>query len=193
MISYAVIDTAPTAYPVSVDEIKTHAIIEHFDDDYLIENYLKAAITELDPPNGYLGRAMMEQTVIAYLKDFPGDRILLPFPPLISVTSVKYQNKDGVEQIIDSSEYEVITGAEPGYIAMADGKTWPTDLDEIECPIWITFKAGYTSGVPEGIRLYIMLMVSEMYRQRELSTMAQVKPHWHSMIEKYRFHFAGWE
>jgi len=204
MISYVTIDTAPTAYPVSVAEIKAHAIIEHTADDTLIDMYLKAAISDLDPPHGILGRAMMEQTLIAYLPGFDDDRIYLPFPPLVSVTSVKYQDSDGVEQTVDSSTYEVITGAEPGYIAILDGEDWPTDEDDIEHPVWIKYKAGYPSVVvgltttimvPQGIRFYIMLLVAEMYRQRELSTVMATKnnPLWMNLIEKYRFRFTGWE
>lgn len=199
MISYAVVNTAPAGYPVSVAEIKTHAIISHAGDDTLIEQYLKAAINELDPPFGYLGRAMREQTIIAYLKKFPGDRIYLPYPPLISVTSIKYLDSDGAEQTVDSSEYEVVTGHEPGYVVLADGETWTTDLDEVEHPIYIEYQAGYedaagpTSTVPDAINLYLMMIVSEMYRQRELSTMIAVKSHWNNFIDKYRFRFTWWD
>ena len=197
MISYVEIDTAPANYPVSVAEIKSHAVIEHAGDDTIVENYLQAAITELDPPHGYLGRAMMEQTLIAYLKKFPGNRIQLPFPPLVSVTSVKYQDNDGVEQTISSAEYEVVSGptVDPGYIVLADGYSWPTDLDEIEHPIWIEYKAGYANvaAVPEGIRLYIMMLVAEMYRQRELTTVSRLAEHWRGFIDKYRFRFTEWE
>src|SRR6056297_429408 len=204
MISHVTIKTAPTGYPVSVEDIKEHAIIEHDNDDWLLNSYLRAAIAELDPPHGILGRAMMEQTLIAYLPGFDSDRIYLPYPPLISVTSVKYQDSDGNEQTVDPSTYEVITGAEPGYVAILDGEDWPTDEDDISMPVWIEYKAGYPSvtvgetttiTVPEGIRFYIMLLVAEMYRQRELSTMIATKnnPLWMNLIEKYRFRFEGWE
>ena len=194
MISHVTIETAPTGYPVSVEDIKEHAIIEHDNDDWLLNSYLRAAIADLDPPYGILGRAMMEQTLIAYLTGFDSDRIYLPYPPLVSVTSVKYQDSDGNEQTVDSSTYEVITGSEPGYVAILDGENWPTDEDDISTPVLIEYKAGYTS-VPEGIKFYIMLLVAEMYRQREMSTVMATKnnPLWMNMIEKYRFRFAGWE
>lgn len=197
MISHATITVSPTGYPVSVTEITTHAIIEHALDDTLIETYLKAAIAELDPPNGYLGRAMMEQTVVAYLERFPGIVIQLPFPPLISVTSLKYQDDDGNEQTFSSSKYEVITGVEPGQIALLDDYDWPDDLDDIQYPIWIEYQAGYAlSGgeitVPEGIRLYLKMLVAEMYAHRQLTGMEKLKPVWKNMIEKYRHRFPGW-
>jgi len=114
--------------------------------------YLKAAIAELDPPHGILGRAMMEQTLIAYLTGFgfDSDRIYLPYPPLVSVTSVKYQDSNGTAHTVDSSTYEVITGAEPGYISILDGEDWPTDEDDISTPVWIEYKAGYTSVPGHG-------------------------------------------
>ena len=197
MISYAEITTAPTETPVSIGDLKSHAIIDHTGDDILLLNYRDAVIAELDPPHGILGRAMMTQTVKAYLKEFPGDSIELPFPPLVSVTSVKYKDSDDAEQTVDSSTYEVTTGSEPGYITILDGQSWPTSLSEVEHPIWIEYVAGYSTAklVPAGIKHYIMMMVAEMYRERELSTMAQTKPNvmWRNMIERYRFHFSGWD
>jgi uncharacterized phiE125 gp8 family phage protein len=172
-------------------------VIEHASDDTLIESYLKAAISSLDPQHGILGRAMITQTLIAYMRKFDGDTIDLPYPPLISVSSVKYQDDDGVEQTVDASTYEVITSSEPGKIALLDGEDWPTDLDEIEFPIWITYITGYAAAanVPEGIKLYIKMLVAEMYRQREISTLIATKNNqlWMNFIDRYRFRFSGWE
>ena len=203
MISHVTIETPPAAYPVSVAELKAHAIIEHTADDALIERYLQAVIADLDPPYGYLGRAIMEQTLIAYMAGFDETAIALPYPPLVSVTSVKYQDKDGATITIPATDYEVITGTEPGYIHLLSGSSWPTDTADTAYPIWITYKAGYPSVtvgatttvmVPHGIRQYICMAVAEMYRQRELSTMIQLQTHqmWQHLIERYRFRFAGW-
>ena len=194
---YVEITTAPAAYPVSVFELRDHLIIDHSDDDFLLERYLRAAISELDPPHGILGRAMIDQTLKVHLKEFT-TRIYLPYPPLDSVTSVKYYDSDGVEQTVNSNNYEVITHQEPGYIVIKDGESWPTGIDDIEYPINIIFKAGYgatASDVPEGIRFFIMLNVAEMYKERELTQNMAVKRnvHWFNLIEKYRFRFSGRE
>jgi len=194
MISYVKIDTPPSDYPVSIENIKAHAVIEHDLDDWLLNSYIGAALSELDPPHGILGRAIMEQSLIAYLPSFDNDRIFLPYPPLKSVTSISYQDTNGSTQVIDESKYIVTVDIEPGRIELLPGESWPTDTSNIVNPIWINYVAGYTD-VPEGIRFYIMLLVAEMYRQRELSTTISTKnnPLWMNLIEKYRFRFAGWE
>lgn len=199
---FVTVTTPPDEYPVSVADLKKHMVIDHASDDDLIESYLQAAIAEIDPPHGILGRAMVEQTLTAYLTGF-SSIIRLPYPPLISVESVKYTDSDGAEQTVDSDTYEVITGSEPGYISLLDGESWPTDLDEIEFPVFIEYKAGYetavdgdtrTITVPHGIQIYIMLLVAEMYKERELTQNLAIKSnlHWFNMIEKYRFRFGGW-
>lgn len=203
---YVEIVTPPAEYPVSVAEVKKAAVIDHTDDDTLVEEYLQAAIADLDPPYGILGRAMVEQTLKLHMSGFNGRTISLPYPPLISVESVKYTDSDGVEQAVSTDEYEVITHQEPGYIALLDGESWPTDLDEIQYPVQITYKAGYetsvtgegedevrTITVPAGIKQYIKLLVAEMYKERELTQNMGIKRnvHWFNLIEKYRFRMGG--
>lgn len=186
-----VVKTAPAALPVDLDQLKEHAVIEHDLHDAMVQRMTAAVVAQLDPPYGWLGRAMIEQTLTAHLKFFPGSEIYLPYPPLQSVTSIKYVDLDGVTQTVDSGSYEVIT-TEPGYVALLDGESWPDDLSEIEYPVFIEYVAGYGESyahVPALIQQYIMVCVTEAYNRRELSDVASINihPEWKNMLASVRF------
>lgn len=188
----------PENYPISLADVKKHLVIEHDEDDDLIETYLKSVIAMLDPPYGFLGRAMVTQTLKYWRETIPAGKIIkIPFPPLQSVTSVKYYDSDEAEQTISSDDYTVVTSHEPGYVELSTNKSWPTSLSERKYPVFIEFIAGYGDccdlyePVPADLRQWILLSVADFYMQREHLNPYQLSHNKFTMniIENHRFYF----
>jgi uncharacterized phiE125 gp8 family phage protein len=154
-----------------------HLRLDTSAEDDLVEIYLQAAVAHVDGPDGFLGRALVDQTWDLYLDEFPESRIEIPLPPLIEVLGVFYQDGDGVEQTFSSASYVVDSASEPARITLGDGVSWPTILDASNA-VRIRFRAGYVTGdspytanVPAAIKAAILLHVGDLYRYRE--TMAE--------------------
>lgn len=143
------------------------------DDKAMISLYRDGVQAHLDGWDGILGRAIVTQTWEMKLRSFPlrtdriyGDvRMLIPLPPLQSVSSITYIDADGVTQTLASSEYTVIVGSNA--VVPAYGKTWPGTRDVPEA-VTVTFVAGYGTAddVPDGIVSAGLLMVGDSYDVR---------------------------
>lgn len=97
-----------------------------------------------------------------------GGDLLLPRPPLQSVTWIHYVDGDGVTQTVPASTYCVDVGDEPGRIWLAYNQSWPSYRVQRE-PITIRFIAGYGAheDVPETIKSAVKLHVGWLYENRE--------------------------
>ena len=168
--------TAPAVEPISLTEAKAHLRINHTDQDTLIELYIKAATAYVDGENGFLGRALVTQTWELVIDEFPTEgEILLPLPPLQSVTSIEYDDGDGLPQTLATSEYTVDTVSEPGWVTFGEGG-WPTTFDGINA-VRIRYVAGYspssdsppdlTANVPASIKAAMLLLIGSMFANRE--------------------------
>lgn len=163
------LDTAPTEEPITRASFKEHARISINDDDEYIDSLIVTVRKQVEQ---ITGRALVTQTWILYLPDWPaGDFIKIPYPPLQSVTSVKYRDSDYTEYTMDSGDYRVLTNVEPGRVALDYGAVWPSEtlIGNSEA-IYIEFVAGYgddRTDVPEDIRHACMMLVSHYYEMRE--------------------------
>ncbi len=130
----------------------------------------------------YLGRALIEQTLVYYLDAFPCEPIELPRPPLVDVSEIRYLDAAGAPQTLDASTYRVTSGREPAAIYLAYGASWPSTLPVLEA-IEIEYVAGYGdqgASVPATIRQAMTLMVGEWLEFREglvVGTIAEPIPH----------------
>lgn len=171
--------TGATAEPVTLEEAKEHCNITHTSDDALISALIQTAT---DHTETYLNRTLMEKSVTAYCDIFPGHDhfpIALPYPPLITVTSIKYYDTDDVQQTWSSTEYVVNTNnPDYGMIYPAQGYSWPTMRNDERDSVEIIYTAGYadTGGndpadkIPVTIKHAIMLLISHLYENREATT-----------------------
>ena len=147
--------TGPTVRPLTVADILPHLKIETDEDDSNLLGMLDAAIAEIDGKNGWLGRAIIQQTWQYSLDSFCKRAIRLPLPPLVSVTSIKYYDTDGTLQTLSSSAYRVLTAPEPGIVEPIYGTEWPATRDMIDA-VQILYVCGYTQGaVPPQIITYL--------------------------------------
>ncbi|MAF43063.1 MAG: hypothetical protein CMI54_02680 [Parcubacteria group bacterium] len=153
----------PAIEPVTLDEMKDFLKVEHTEDDALIFGLIVAARGLAEE---YTHRAFISQTLIFQMDAIPSHGVIdLPKAPLQSVTTFQYVDSDGNTQTWGSSNYRVDTVMEPGRVTAAYDVSWPT-VRAVTGAVTITYVAGYGStrnDIPEGIRLAIMLMVSDLY------------------------------
>ena len=63
---------APSAYPVTLVEVKSHLNISHSDYDAKLDQFIAAAVQNLDGHDGTLDRAICRQSWTMYLPEFSG-------------------------------------------------------------------------------------------------------------------------
>lgn len=167
--------TAPAIEPVALSDLEDHMRLTAGTEDSYISNLIKSArrIIEL-----HSGRRFINQTWELTLPDFPHiDRITLPYPPLVSVTSVKYYETDDTENTFSSDDYYVDTYAEPGAVALNYGETWPSTTLRPTNGVIVRYVCGYGTGVedvPEMYKEAIKLLTAEMYEHREAGIVGRI-------------------
>lgn len=174
---------APTAEPVTRAEAKLYARITNQIEDELIDELIVAARIAIET---WTLRQLVTATWKLFLDAFPsrvlrgGDprhpgirpvqvaAIVLPRPPLASVTSIKYLDVDGNQQTLDTAVYDVDTDSLPGRITLAFGASWPVVRREAKT-IEILYVAGYgaASAVPNNAKVAIKMLVNDAYEHRE--------------------------
>lgn len=155
--------TPPAELAVSLAEAKQNLRIESDDTslDQLITAWLGGVI---DHAEHRMGRAIISQTWRVTLDRFP-DAIELAMPPLVSVTSLKYIDAEGVEQTLDPQDYLIDAVNEPGYVVPAQGRAWPTTADQINA-VSVEFVCGYgadSTSTPKAIKTYILAKLVEQF------------------------------
>lgn len=136
---------------VSLEEAKAHLRVTGAADDNLIGIFLDAAQGKIDGPKGWLGRSLGAQTLELALCEFP-HCIVLPFGPVTSVVSIKYDDADGTEQTLDSDAYRLAGNV----IELASGGSWPAVHDQLNS-VRIRYEAG-TVPVPAEAKSAVLLM-----------------------------------
>ena len=168
------IKTAPTTEPVTLSEVKAHlrlavtpaAAVAYSAED---EWFTLAITTARSAVEQELGRALITQTWYAYFDKWPSGRFMeLSYPPLQSVTAVKYRLEDDTGY--DNTFTDVIADivSEPGRVVLTADDYWPTDTLYPVNPIQVEFICGYgaASTVPSGIRSAILLQLSDLHEER---------------------------
>jgi len=165
-----IVITPPAELPVSLDYAKRQLRISDTDDDELISDLIAAATGAIDGPSGWLGRALITQTLEHQTDEFgtqlgvfpsTDTNIYLPCRPIVSITSVKYDDSSLVEQTISASAYRFV---QPNVLGLASGSSWPTAYAQTGA-VRIRYVAGYgdADDVPAAIRQAIVLAVKDLY------------------------------
>lgn len=161
--------TAPATEPVTVAEARDHLRVDIPDEDLLIGALIVAARKWIEE---YTGRQLVTAEWDWVMDGFCGT-LSVPIPPLQSVVSIKHIDSAGVLQTIDSAEYRVDAVSEPGRIEPQYGKSWPSTYPVMGA-VTVRFLAGYGSTVPEPIRQALLMLVGELYEQRQDSVTSSV-------------------
>lgn len=165
-----VLVTPPAIKPVTLTEVKAALDIGYTAKDDLLNGLIAAATSYLDGWTGILGRCLVEQE---WRQDFGCFYANMPLPlfPVLSISSVKHFDADGVEQTIADSNYSLQANDLGFYVRFIDEFSAPA-LRSDEPAVNITYKAGYanagtspnfTSTVPDAIKQAIFLMIRQWF------------------------------
>ena len=172
--------------PVSLAEVRQHLRLpEEPAEDGLLLALITTARTYCED---YTRRALAEQTLEFYLDRFPGMcPVLLPCPPLQSVTEIGYKDSMGAETILPNSACLVDLDCEPGRVLPVYGDAWPVFTPFPVSPIRIRFIAGY-ENLPTPIRLAMLLLIGNWYENREATGTASSEIDFsvHALLTPYR-------
>ena len=178
--------------------MKSQSRVDFDDDDTLIEDVIiPAATLHVDGKDGWLQRALIDQTWDLHLPEFPASEITIPLPPLIEVVELVYRDEDGVEQTISPSNYSIDESGSNAKLVRKSDYCWPTTDNEAN-PVRLRFRAGYVdtgnspvSGeVPAPIKAGILLYGATLYANRETLVIGQsvVELPWaaEELLKRYR-------
>jgi uncharacterized phiE125 gp8 family phage protein len=157
---------APTSEPFTLADAKVHLREDDSSQDTLITALIGAA---RDYVETFTRRRLITQTWRYSIDEFPcGGVIRLPYPPLIKVNSVKYDDLAGAEQTLSSSLYVVDTSSLPGKIDRAYAAIWPATRCQANA-VRIEFDCGFggPQAVPDLIKAAMKLLIGHWYEQRE--------------------------
>lgn len=168
-MTVAIITPPVSAAVIDLADAKAHCRVEHDDDDALIQAYIDAAIGHLNGPRGWMGRSISPQTLELALDAFPTGARKLPFGPVTEIVSITYIDPDGAEQTLDDAAYRLLSSGE---LALAYGETYPSTRSQPEA-VKIRYEAGFEEDGQEAktIKAAVMLMVGDLYAQRETFTL----------------------
>lgn len=176
----------PPAEPLTLDEMKTSLRVDHADDDMLIASLITTARQLCETATG---RSLITRTNALYLDQWPCEdaaagwwdglregavvkaaqkSLILPKPPLVSVTEINVYGADDVPIEYSSSNYIVDTKGTPGRIVLKEGVAAPTP-GRIANGIEIYYKAGYgarAQDVPAVLRQGMKQVVAHLYEHR---------------------------
>lgn len=170
--------TPPPFEPLTLAEVKEYLRVTHDDEDGAVARAFSAAVGWADGPDGFLQRALVDQTWELTLDSFPAHEILIPLPPLIEIVNVFYDDGGGVQQIVDPGGYSVDAVNEPGWIVPVG--SWPATFDGINS-VRIRFRAGYVDAsqspsvgeVPKDIEQALLIYASSMFDNRDVLVIGQ--------------------
>lgn len=155
--------TAPSVEPVTLEEAKLFCRVDTSDDDTLISSLIKSA---REASEKRTGRVYITQS-IKMVAEIDSTFIVLPKPPFISLTTLKYLDGDEAWQSMTvATDYLTSTRGQMGTITL---KTVPFVNNEGQIVIEAVYQAGYgASGsyVPEALKQAILHRVAAMYEHR---------------------------
>ncbi len=160
------ISIQPTSEPVSVEEVKEYARIDGSEEDNLLTSFIESSRIKVE---NFLGKALINRTMELTFDNWSKHIILLPSPPLVSITSVVTLDEDDTATTYDSDNYYIRTEAIPGEIIIKKESTLPTNTERDKGGYKITYVAGYGTNpeqIPASIREAIKMFVTERYEKR---------------------------
>ena len=176
-----IVKTAPVTEPVTLAEAKDQLRLTSLftADDAYITKLIPVARNRVED---YCNRYFTDQTVLIVLKEWEIENgsIVLPFPDLVSVDSVKF-TANGAETTIDAGDYTF----DPDTRRVYNATGWPTYAVEMKFEV--------TTAAPvefEGAKHAMLMLVTDMYENRTESvvgTSVGTNPAVKAMLYPYRF------
>ncbi len=173
--------TPPTVWPVTLDEAKAQCRVRHSDEDGLLDRLIAAAIGHIEKE---LSISIAEQTWELSLDAF-SDAIELRRGPVISVTSVKYSDADGIEQTVSASDYTTDFTSERPWVVLNSDASWPDTLDGINA-VRVRYVAGMAI-VPPSLKHAALVGIQRMFeRGADPRSDAELERAFESLLQPFR-------
>lgn len=167
-----VLVTAPSETAVSRAELKRHLVIEHDEDDLLLDAALAGALAMVDVPDGRLGRALVTQRWQFRWDAFPDAETewRLRWMPVVTDPApvLTYLDANGASQPLATTVWRIDTDDEGPVITLKDGQDWPETAEAPDAVrLEISLGYGAAASVPAGIRAAILMAAADLYRFRD--------------------------
>lgn len=151
--------------PVTLAEAKAQLRVLHANEDDLIERMISAASRHVE---NRIGRNLVKRTVTYKREGFPrcGTPIVLPRPPVISVTSLTFNDMQGDATPMSSDDYFLAANLIEYWLVPK--KPWPQAARGFPS-VSIVYESGYgaaASEVPDDLRHAVLLLVQHFYAHR---------------------------
>lgn len=159
------VSTAPVTEPVTLAEAKLHLRVDSNDEDAMVTSLIAAA---RDMAETYSRRSLVTRTYDFVMDEWWDNGVLwLPMPPVQSVTSVTYVDKDGVTHTLPNTSYYLDTAM--GRLCMVYDASFPSTTLRPTAAITVRYVAGYgaANAVPDAYKAAIKLIVGHWYSNRE--------------------------
>lgn len=145
--------------PLDMAKVKVELRIDSDEDNARVLRLIRGARSLFEEETGH---ALISRTLKAYLRFWPkATNILLPYPPLISVTSVTSYPL-GVSTVLSTNAYHVDNQSRQGSVVLVPGTSWPTAV--LYPPgIAVIYVAGFgdaASDIPPDILQCLMEIVA---------------------------------
>jgi uncharacterized phiE125 gp8 family phage protein len=167
-MNYLIKTVQPTTEPVTLAETQLHLRLDtegspaSHPDDSLVNIMISASRENAEQYTGVTIASATYEMVASINKD----NINLQTFPVTSIASVTYVDSEGATQTVSSSTYSINNYYRPSRLYFTN-EVGAYDLK-------ITFTAGYTDGespnpfpTPAGVKAAILLMVGNLYENRE--------------------------
>jgi uncharacterized phiE125 gp8 family phage protein len=169
-----------TSEPVTLAEAKLHLRVDLSNDDALITAMISAAREMVER---YTSRTLIYTAYRLTMDNWPYD-IELPRSPAIEAAAnlvtgiayitprIRYYDGDGNQQTMTyaAGDFEILLDNNPPLLVLPPSGIWPVTYPLQRGAIEIDWIAGYGSastGIPELLRLAIMMLVAHWYEHRE--------------------------
>jgi len=177
------VTTAPTGETLTEAEIRNFLRVDDVNELAALQLLRVAARRFFE---SYTGRSVLTQTLTLFIDNahemndpiyegfydkpdlnFYRNYIVLPSPPVQSVTHIKTYDDSDTATTLSATKYYVDKVREPARVILRTGETWPTAL-RVANAIEIKYVAGYgaAAAVPQDIKVGMLMHMAYMYDQR---------------------------
>lgn len=168
------VTTAATETTISRQELADHLRLTEIDEPDVLDAVISAAETYAEE---ITRRSFVTKTYLYTLDRFY-QHVMLPRPPVASITSIYYVATDGNLTLLASSKYQLDNQGFVSSVCEAYGENWPSIRHGDVNPVRITYTAGYgaASAVPAPIKQAVKLIAADLWMNREDSAGIKLTP-----------------
>lgn len=146
--------------PITLDVAKKFLNYSATDQDDLIGDLIQSAVDYVESAARKPLRLWSCEATMECVNEI--DKILLPYPPLISITSISYVTGAGSRATLATTKYSVATG-DNGYFRVDEIPDDISDGDEID-KLKVEWQCGYQTGTePTPLLLSCKLLVNSWF------------------------------